>query len=322
MLAKQWSIDNIGPTSLMVREAAVEEATGNKVLVRAEAVSLNYRDKLVLETGMGLPLQFPFVPASDLAGAVESCRPRRHALQAGRPRHHDLSSRAHQRARPRRCPPPTLQDARRILSGRAFRVCDLLRGLVRVHAPKTLDAVEAGALPCAGLTAWFALIELGRLKAGDKVVIQGTGGVALFGLQLAKMHGAEVIITSANAEKLERARALGADHGIGRENWAESVLELTEDYGADHVFEIAAGANFGESLKAVAVNGRISVIGVMDGFDLSAPVQSLLLKSPTGTGPQCGTPPRAGGPRPRRRSHRPEAGDRQALHLRRTAEGA
>ncbi|WP_074069252.1 zinc-dependent alcohol dehydrogenase family protein [Rhizobium gallicum] len=287
MLAKQWAIDNIGPTNLMVREAAVEEASGNNVLVRAEAVSLNYRDKLVLETGMGLPLQFPFVPASDLAGVVEAVGPDVTRFKPG--------DRVITTFLPGRINGPGLGDARhppyKTLGGYYPGVLSEYVTFSEdwfVHAPKTLDAVEASTLPCAGLTAWFALIELGRLKAGDKVVIQGTGGVALFGLQLAKMHGAEVIITSANAEKLERARALGADHGIGRENWAESVLELTEDYGADHIFEIAAGANFGESLKAVAVNGRISVIGVMDGFDLSAPVQSLLLKSPTVQGLSVG----------------------------------
>ncbi|TCU14327.1 zinc-dependent alcohol dehydrogenase family protein [Rhizobium sullae] len=285
--AKQWSVDNIGPTNLMVREAAIVEASGDKVLVRTQAVSLNYRDKLVLETGMGLPLQFPFVPASDLAGVVEAVGPDVTRFRPG--------DRVITTFLPGRINGPGLGDARhpphKTLGGYYPGVLSDYVTFSEdwfVHAPETLNAGEASTLPCAGLTAWFALIELGKLKAGDKVVIQGTGGVALFGLQIAKMHGAEVIITSANPEKLARVRELGADHGIGRANWAERVLQLTEDYGADHIFEMAAGANFGESLKAVAVSGRISVIGVMDGFDLSAPVQSLLLKSPTVQGISVG----------------------------------
>jgi NADPH:quinone reductase-like Zn-dependent oxidoreductase len=126
-----------------------------------------------------------------------------------------------------------------------------------VAAPKSLDAAEASTLPCAGLTAWFALVEKGHLRAGDRVVVQGTGGVALFGLQIAKATGAEVIVTSSSREKLDRAFALGADHGINRleEDWVERVYALTGDRGADHILEIAGGAGLGQSLKAVAPDG-------------------------------------------------------------------
>jgi NADPH:quinone reductase-like Zn-dependent oxidoreductase len=105
------------------------------------------------------------------------------------------------------------------------------------------------------LTAWFALVENGRLKAGDIVVVQGTGGVALFALQIAKAHGATVIVTSGSPEKSERVMRLGADHFIDREGWVESVCQLTGDYGADHILELTGGANVGEALRAVAVGG-------------------------------------------------------------------
>ena len=158
------------------------------------------------------------------------------------------------------------------------------------HAPDTLDAAEASTLPCAGLTAWFALIERGGLKAGDKVLVQGTGGVALFGLQIAKAHGAEVFITSGSAEKLERAVALGADHALSRNDgdWVEQLYSLTDGYGADHVLEIVGGAHLGQALKAVAVNGRISVIGVLEGFEVSGPAGQLLLKAPVVQGISVG----------------------------------
>lgn len=159
-----------------------------------------------------------------------------------------------------------------------------------MRAPDTLDAGEASTLSCAGLTAWFALIERGCLKAGDKVLVQGTGGVALFGLQIAKAHGAEVFITSGSTGKLERAVALGADHAINRHDgdWVEQLYQLTGGYGADHVLEIVGGPHFGQALKAVAVNGRISVIGVLEGFEVSGPAGLLLLKAPVVQGISVG----------------------------------
>jgi NADPH:quinone reductase-like Zn-dependent oxidoreductase len=151
-----------------------------------------------------------------------------------------------------------------------------------VASPDSLDDAEASTLPVAGLTAWFALIELGKLKAGSTVLVQGTGGVALFGLQIAKAHGANVIITSRSNDKLERARALGADHGINsnNEDWVEAVYRITDDEGVHHILEIAGGPNLGQSLLAVAVHGRISVIGVLEGFEIAGPAAPLLLKSP------------------------------------------
>jgi NADPH:quinone reductase-like Zn-dependent oxidoreductase len=101
-------------------------------------------------------------------------------------------------------------------------------------------------------------------------------------LQLAKLHGAEVIVTSSSDEKLARAKLLGADHGVNyrSEDWVERVHRLTQDRGADHVLEIAGGPHLARALAAVAVQGRISVIGVLEGFDLSGPAGPLLLKSP------------------------------------------
>jgi NADPH:quinone reductase-like Zn-dependent oxidoreductase len=122
------------------------------------------------------------------------------------------------------------------------------------------------------------------------VLVQGTGGVALFGLQIAKAHGAEVFITSGSAEKLERAVALGADHAINRHegDWVEQLYQLTGGYGADHVLEIVGGPHLSQALKAVAINGRISVIGVLEGFEVSGPAGPLLLKAPVVQGISVG----------------------------------
>ncbi|ACE92474.1 Zn-dependent alcohol dehydrogenase GroES-like protein [Rhizobium phaseoli] len=281
-MTRQWQTETIGPCAdLKIGEARIPEVSGTMVRVRTQAVSLNFRDRLVLESGMGLPLKFPFVPASDMAGVVEAVGPDVTRFKPGdrvistfspdwiEGRGPGTARTPHYRTRGGFY--PGVLSEHTVLSEQWF-----------TRAPDTLDAAEASTLPCAGLTAWFALIECGRLKAGDKVLVQGTGGVALFGLQIAKAHGAEVFITSGSAEKLERASALGADHLINRRDgdWVERLYHLTGDYGADHVLEIVGGPHLGQALKAVAVNGRISVIGVFEGFDVSGPAAPFLLKAP------------------------------------------
>ncbi|WP_454850627.1 zinc-dependent alcohol dehydrogenase family protein [Rhizobium binxianense] len=286
---KQWTIDDIGPKNLRIGEGKVEEVSGDRVLVRTQAVSLNFRDRLVLESGMGLPLKFPFVPASDMAGVVEAVGPEVTRFKPGdrvistfSPEWIDGTGPGDARTPPYRTRGgyyPGVLSEYTVLPEDWFSL-----------APATLDAAEASTLPCAGLTAWFALIEAGKLKAGDRVVVQGTGGVALFGLQIAKAHGAEVFITSGSDEKLKRAAALGADHTINRNDgdWVERLYELTGDYGADHVLEIVGGPHLAQALKAVAVKGRISVIGVLEGFEISGPAGPLLLKSPVVQGISVG----------------------------------
>jgi NADPH:quinone reductase-like Zn-dependent oxidoreductase len=148
-----------------------------------------------------------------------------------------------------------------------------------VPAPATLTPAEASTLPVAALTAWMALVELGHLHAGQTVVVQGTGGVSLFAVQLAAAHGARVIVTSGSDDKIARVLALGARRGINRNKtpeWQHEVLELTDGRGADHILEMTGGANVERSLQAVAQGGRISVIGLLDSDTLSLPILPLL----------------------------------------------
>jgi NADPH:quinone reductase-like Zn-dependent oxidoreductase len=151
-----------------------------------------------------------------------------------------------------------------------------------VRAPSTLDHAHASTLPCAGVTAWFALVERGGVHAGETVLVEGTGGVSLFGLQIAKLHGAEVIV-SGSAGKVERTLELGADHIIDRRRpgWVESVLRITGDRGADHVLEVVGGAHLANAVQVAAVGGKIHQIGALDGFELSAPAMPLMLKDVT-----------------------------------------
>ena len=134
--------------------------------------------------------------------------------------------------------------------------------------PENLNFAEAATLPCAGLTAWRALVDEGNLKANETVLVQGTGGVSIFALQLAKCMGAKVIATSSSEEKLSKLKDLGADELINyKENpeWGKEVLKLTNNEGVDHVIEVGGGGTFGESVRAAKLGGHIALIGVLSG---------------------------------------------------------
>jgi alcohol dehydrogenase len=275
---KAWQLTAYGKQNLELVASAIPAPGPGQILVRVQAVALNYRDKMVIDNGMGMPLVLPVTPASDMAGEVV-------AVGAGVSRFRSgdavIST----------CVADWL-DGHKPAGAEALG--GMLPGMLAeyvlldqhwaVAAPRSLNAAEASTLPCAGLTAWFALIEQGGLKAGDTVVVQGTGGVALFGLQLAVAHGARVIVTSSSDDKLERAKRLGAQHSVNRQetpDWAQAVLELTGGRGAEHILELAGGDNLAASLRAVATAGRISVIGVLNGVELTASVFPLLLKQVT-----------------------------------------
>ncbi|MCL4671939.1 MAG: NAD(P)-dependent alcohol dehydrogenase [Sphingomonadaceae bacterium] len=146
------------------------------------------------------------------------------------------------------------------------------------RVPAGYSHAEAATLTCAGLTAWRALFVDNAIKPGDTVLVQGTGGVSIFALQLAKAAGATVIATSSAEEKLERLRGLGADHLINyKENpaWGMKVLELTGGKGVDCVVEIGGAGTLDQSMLATRVGGHVALIGVLAGF--AGPVQTALL---------------------------------------------
>jgi NADPH:quinone reductase-like Zn-dependent oxidoreductase len=140
------------------------------------------------------------------------------------------------------------------------------RALVQI--PEALSFEEAATLPCTGVTAWNALMVAGGLRAGETVLVLGTGGVSIFALQIARMAGALVIITSASDEKLARARALGADVGINYKttpDWEEKVRELTAGRGVDHVVEVGGAETLPKSVRAARFGGHIALIGNLTG---------------------------------------------------------
>ncbi|MBV6754541.1 NAD(P)-dependent alcohol dehydrogenase [Pseudomonas chlororaphis] len=152
------------------------------------------------------------------------------------------------------------------------------------HAPQGYSHAEAATLTTAGLTAWRGLAVDYSLKAGDTVLVQGTGGVSIFALQFAKLMGAKVIATSSSDEKLEKARALGADHLINYKrdtDWASKVLEITSGRGVDNIIEVGGPDTLGQSIRACRIGGHIALIGVLTGLAGQVPTGELMRRQQT-----------------------------------------
>ncbi len=272
---KRWQMSRLGRDGLGLVDAAIPRPGPGDILVKVGAVSLNYRDKLMVENGMGQTLDFPFAPGSDMAGTV---------VEAGA----DVTRFAAGDRVLGTFWPGWIDGLapwpRAALGGPLPGVLSEYLVLPQdwaVAAPRRLDDAAASTLPCAGLTAWFALVETGGVRAGQTLVVQGTGGVALFGMQLARAHGADVIVISGDPAKLERARALGATHGIDRHatpDWGRVVRDLTGGRGADHVLELVGGSNMAQTAEALARGGRVALIGLLDGFEFTAPTVPVMLK--------------------------------------------
>jgi NADPH:quinone reductase-like Zn-dependent oxidoreductase len=145
-------------------------------------------------------------------------------------------------------------------------------------APAGYTHNEAATLTCAGVTAWRALMVCGRVKAGETVLVQGTGGVSLFALQFAKAAGARVIATSSSAEKLEKLTRLGADAVIDTKavpEWGQKARALADDRGVDHVMEVGGPATLAQSMAAARMGGHIAIIGLLSGFTAEVSIPAI-----------------------------------------------
>ena len=253
-----------GPDALRLDDLPSPAPGPGQVLVRVKAVALNYRDLLVAKGLYNRNLPLPMVPCSDAAGEVAEVGPGVTRARAG-----DRVAGAFMPAWIDGA--PTEAKARSALGGAApgvlaeFVVIDQ-EGLVPF--PDHLSFEEAATLPCAAVTAWHGLVVSGHVRAGETVLVQGTGGVSLFALQLARLHGARVIVTSSRDDKLERAKDLGAADGINYKtnpDWDAKVRELTAGAGVDHVIEVGGAGTLPKSIKAVRIGGHIALIGVLSG---------------------------------------------------------
>jgi NADPH:quinone reductase-like Zn-dependent oxidoreductase len=264
-----------GIDALHVREMTSRQLKPDEVCVRVHAVSLNYRDLINVNRGVRQEL----IPLSDGAGEVEETGSDVTDLQAG-DRVVGLFF-------------PLWQsgdiDAAKFAAARGGTPTDgMLARYVYGPAnsflkfPDHLSYEEASTLPCAGLTAWNALVVQGELKSGQTIVIMGTGGVALFALQLSKNIGARAILISSTDEKLQKARRMGADELINytnTPNWEGAVLEKTSQIGADLILELGGGGTLARSMESAKINGRISLVGVLTGFDGQVNPLPILRKS-------------------------------------------
>jgi NADPH:quinone reductase-like Zn-dependent oxidoreductase len=241
-----------------------------QVLLSMRAASLNYRDLLVPDRGYGSHTgELPLIPVSDGVGEVVE-------VGAGVTRF---------RVGDRVCPaffqrwiggPLTLERVTRSLGGpldgvMADLMCLSEEGVVA--APAHLGDEQAATLPCAALTAWSALVTEGGIRPGERLLVQGTGGVALFAVQFGKLAGAHVTVISSSDDKIARARALGADAAINYRTtpeWAKASREITGGAGFDHVLELGGEKTLPQSLRCIRPGGTISMIGVLSGSTMAA----------------------------------------------------
>jgi NADPH:quinone reductase-like Zn-dependent oxidoreductase len=253
-----WSPDNI-----RLAERPKPEAGPGEVLLQMEAASLNYRDYVMARGGYGRRGGgLPLVPCSDGAGRVIAAGPGVSRVAVG-----DLV-----------CPifaqtwwsgPFRETHWTGTLGGPRDGVMQEFMALSQesvVRVPQHLDAVQAATLPCAAVTAWNAVVTQGQVKAGDVVLVQGTGGVSLFALLFAKMHGARVLATSSSDAKLERVRDMGADHVVNYKanpDWHKIAREVTNGVGVNLVVEVAGTLD--ASVRAVRTSGTVALIGVLGG---------------------------------------------------------
>jgi NADPH:quinone reductase-like Zn-dependent oxidoreductase len=280
-VAREWSIDGME----LVEQPDPTPGPG-QVVVRIRAASLNYRDLLTIQ-GKGGVTKLPLVPCSDGAGEVTAIGDGVTRIAVG----------------DRVCPMffqswfdggPSAGNRRLALGGSRPGVLQELmllnaEGVSRI--PDHLSFAEAATLPCAGLTAWRALFDEARIRPGDTVLVQGTGGVSIFALQFAKLAGASVVVTSSSDAKLERAKALGADHTINYRavsEWGKAAADWAGG-GIDHIVEVGGKDTFQQSIEAAKVGGNILVIGVLSGFSQEISIPGIFSKNLHITGLSVGS---------------------------------
>ncbi|MCL0102142.1 NAD(P)-dependent alcohol dehydrogenase [Dehalococcoidia bacterium] len=253
-----------GIDGLTLVERADPHPGEHEVVVGIHAVSLNFRDLNTIKFAGRRGINLPLIPCSDGAGEVlavggKVTRFQRGDRVAGIFFQNWITG------------PMKAQHGRSALGG---EIDGMLAEKVTLHEdglvpiPAHLSIEEASTLPCAAVTSWQALIALGSIKAGDTVLVQGTGGVSIFGLQFAVMSGARCIVTSSSDAKLARARELGSTGQINyvtHPDWDQVVLEMTGGIGANHIVEVGGAGTLAKSFRCASVGATVSLIGVLTG---------------------------------------------------------
>jgi NADPH:quinone reductase-like Zn-dependent oxidoreductase len=262
---RAFEIQNkFGLDSLTQVERPDPTAAPYHAVIKLRAASLNYRDLLTIEGKYNPRLPLPLVPLSDGVGEVVAVGDGVTRVKMGDRVAANFSQKWLGGE-------PARAKLGASLGGPLDGMLTQYRALNEeglVHVPDHLTDEEAATLPCAAVTAWNSLINMGELSAGETVLVQGTGGVSIFALQFAKISGARVIVTSSSDEKLERAKKLGADFGVNyttTPDWDKRAKEITGGIGVDHIIEVGGAGTFGKSLRAIKIGGHIGMIGNLAG---------------------------------------------------------
>jgi len=264
MRAYQLPKGGAGIDALAVVDRPVPKPQYRQVLVKVAACSLNYRDLGITRGTYRMPVRENVVPLSDGAGEVVEVGPGVTRVKTG-----DKVAGCFFQRWVGGEPSPTLQASALggALDGMLAEFAVLEEdGVVKIPAHLSLE--EGATLPCAGVTAWDAIMNHAKLIAGQSVLLLGTGGVSIFGLQLAHAMGIIAIVTSSSDAKLARAKALGAACGINyktKPDWDKAAVEFTGGRGVDHVLEVGGGATLTRSFGAIRHGGKISIIGSVSG---------------------------------------------------------
>ena len=274
---QQWQIPTFGIDNLARIEQDSAEPKLGHVLVRVHAISLNYRDLMVVQGRYNPKMKLPRVPCSDGAGEVVAVGP---GVSEWKPGDRVAGTFFQNWIEGS----PSAEKQKGALGGDidgmlATEIVLAGRGLVRI--PEHLSYAEGATLPCAAVTAWNALFTVAKTQPGDTVLIQGTGGVSIFALQFAKMAGARVIGISSSNEKLERARTVGLDAGLNyRENsdWEKWANEQTGGEGVDLTVEVGGAGTLARAIRATRVGGTIAQIGVLSGPNEGVDIRPVLSK--------------------------------------------
>ncbi len=258
-IQNQFGIENLKST-----ERETPKPGQGEVLVKIKACSLNYRDYLMIVGKYNPRQKLPLIPLSDGAGDIIEIGSGVKKVKVG-DRVCGVFSQSWQDGE------PEIENIRDALGGPLDGMISEYRVFPEsgvIPFPEHLSYAEASTLPCAGLTAYNAVVTFGNLKPGDTVVVLGTGGVSLFALQFAKIYGCRVIVTSSSDEKLEKAKLLGADELINyksKQNWDREIRKKTEMKGADLVVEVGGADTLNKSIMSTRPGGVIALIGVLAG---------------------------------------------------------
>jgi NADPH:quinone reductase-like Zn-dependent oxidoreductase len=264
MRAYQLSKGGAGIDALVEVEGPDPKPAYRQILVKVKACSLNFRDLAIARGSYRMPVRENVIPLSDGAGEVVEIGPGVTKFKVG----DRVAGNFFQRWSGGE---PAADVHKSALGGGIDGMLAdyaVLEEDGAVTTPPHLSLEEGATLPCAAVTVWNAMMEHAKLKTGDTLLLQGTGGVSIFGLQFARAMGIRAIITSSSDEKLERATALGAALGVNYKttpDWERAAMEFTGGVGVDHVVEVGGAATLTRSFGAIRVGGRLTMIGGLSG---------------------------------------------------------